>query len=750
LKKGPKNLQNRHRRFAVQRMDRQPQLTHVFGSFTLDVAERRLLRDGRHVPLTPKMFELLRVLVENAGHLVEKAQLLKEVWSDAFVEEASLNRGVSVLRRTLGETPANRFIETVPKRGYRFVAPVRVVDSSVPTVEAGSNSVNRRSHRTVIVAVGLLGAVALAIAALVVANQKRDQTAAAVQSAGASIHRQLTFSGKELTPTLSPDGARIAFVSNESPHRKVMVRGIDAGQAVEIFSAPEVGGLRWSPDSTELMFRVRGGGLDGLYVAPARGGARRISHDNLFVACWSPDGQTIAMAVFLPKRIQFVNRVGEIQRSISLSGIRDWIWDIDWSTASGRLLFVADDEQQRATIWTIRPDGSDQRRVLSAETEIPAARWAPSGDALYYFGRVNQTVSLYKASLDRGRERSDAGPAPVVSGLETDEAFALSADGRRLVYARNPYYSNLWVVEAGDAAHGGQLRQKQLTNGTSLIERPRVSPNGRSILFNMGYESRADLYTIPATGGVPTQLTFLNALSVGGVWSPDGRMVAFASTEGGKPRIWVVNADGSSPRPLPVSDPSDTFELAWAPGDRPLYQITGGRNYSIIDLQGRRQQSLIKDSSVGWVASPAYSPDRRKLVVAWNRPPVHGLFVFDAVDLRETLIYRNPGPTHLFPWPIGWSSDAKFIYAYRGKRAATRGVTVPYEETLTEASIVRISLAGGHVETIVSLPYEEIGSITMFPDGRKFLCTVYSSRSDVWVVEDFDASVRPRLALGAQ
>ena len=98
---------------------------YEFGPFRLDVAEHMLLRNGQPVPLTPKIFDVLRVLVQNDGHLVEKEGLLKEVWPDSFVEEGTLNRSVSVLRKALGDSPSgHRYIETVPKRGYRFVAPV--------------------------------------------------------------------------------------------------------------------------------------------------------------------------------------------------------------------------------------------------------------------------------------------------------------------------------------------------------------------------------------------------------------------------------------------------------------------------------------------------------------------------------------------------------------------------------------------------------------------------------------------------
>ena len=84
--------------------------------------------DGRPVPLTPKTAEILLVLVENAGHLVDKDGLMKRVWPDAIVEEGNLNKNISVLRKVLGEWDGRReYIETVPKRGYRFVAPVNEV-----------------------------------------------------------------------------------------------------------------------------------------------------------------------------------------------------------------------------------------------------------------------------------------------------------------------------------------------------------------------------------------------------------------------------------------------------------------------------------------------------------------------------------------------------------------------------------------------------------------------------------------------
>src|SRR5262249_36216791 len=110
--------------FRVRAMIRQQNRIYEFGPFRLVVAERLLLRDGETIPLQPKAFDLLLVLVQNHGHLMEKDELLKVVWPDAIVEEVNLANNISILRRALSET-RQQFIKTVPKRGYRFVMSVK-------------------------------------------------------------------------------------------------------------------------------------------------------------------------------------------------------------------------------------------------------------------------------------------------------------------------------------------------------------------------------------------------------------------------------------------------------------------------------------------------------------------------------------------------------------------------------------------------------------------------------------------------
>jgi DNA-binding winged helix-turn-helix (wHTH) protein len=116
---------------------------YEYGPFRLDPAEHRLTREGIPVPLAPKAFELLLFLVQNPGRLLSKEQIMQALWAGSFVEEANLTVSISLLRRILGEKDGNvRYIETVPKKGYRFIAPVReglCPDAVVPETDPSSH-----------------------------------------------------------------------------------------------------------------------------------------------------------------------------------------------------------------------------------------------------------------------------------------------------------------------------------------------------------------------------------------------------------------------------------------------------------------------------------------------------------------------------------------------------------------------------------------------------------------------------------
>lgn len=123
-------------------MTEQMKSFYDFGQFRLDMTERILLLEGKHIPLQPKTFETLLALVEQHGHIVEKEELMRLVWPDAFVEEVNLAKNISILRKLLAEADQHtEYIQTIPKRGYRFAAEVRAAQELLQETDAITPSV---------------------------------------------------------------------------------------------------------------------------------------------------------------------------------------------------------------------------------------------------------------------------------------------------------------------------------------------------------------------------------------------------------------------------------------------------------------------------------------------------------------------------------------------------------------------------------------------------------------------------------
>src|SRR5438046_1869644 len=152
--RGPRQHQNRSRRYfptvlksseflrkfsksAQMAIDPTNRNSYAFGDFRVDSVERVLMRHGEQVPLTPKVFDLLLLLIENKGRVIEKEKLMKEVWPDTFVEEGNLTQNISVLRKILSHDGA-KYIQTVPRRGYRFVGRIREVPDQSLLIEEHS------------------------------------------------------------------------------------------------------------------------------------------------------------------------------------------------------------------------------------------------------------------------------------------------------------------------------------------------------------------------------------------------------------------------------------------------------------------------------------------------------------------------------------------------------------------------------------------------------------------------------------
>jgi Tol biopolymer transport system component/DNA-binding winged helix-turn-helix (wHTH) protein len=685
--------------------------------------------------MTPKVFDILLVLVMNAGHLVTREELLRNVWPDTFIEEANLSRSVSLLRKMLGDAAGSTdYIETIPKSGYRFVA-----DVTIATIESTPAQGARIRTASLPGVTAVIGLVVVSVLGYVIWNLSGSTGPGRIATL-VPQHRQVTFTGTDGSPAISPDGGLIAYVSDDPPQRHVMVRELEGGPPMRIATSDEAGMLRWSPDGSRLMFFLRGPDRNGIYVAPRSGGPLQRVASGPLRSSWSPDGATIATAQAHPPRVVLTDLATSARRVLTLEGQHAWMWDIDWSPAGTRLLIVSQATTGKFSILTLHADGSHPRRLLDDSPEIPTARWSPQGDAIYYYRRVDQTASIFKLRLSATNE-ANAAEAALVTGLESDGLFEISAGGRRLAYARAPFYSNLWVVDVTHGPDASRMTSRQLTRGTSQIERPSVSPDGTSVLFSIGRDAVSNLYTLPLAGGAPRQVTFLNTLTTGGVWSPDGKQVAFASTEGGPKRIWVTDPTGGALRGVSTGDVSESYELTWATRTALFYQQAGNRDFYVVDPERGGGETMLwhRDQPLGWLFSPTVSPDGQRIAAFWNRPQGRGVWVLHAATGEKALLVSDEQADAL---PLAWSRDGRRLFLVSGERAAYRGVTVKLGETTRNTRVSSVPVAGGPVTTVAVLPFAEVGGLTITPDGKHIVCAVYTSRSDVWIVDQFDPEVK--------
>jgi DNA-binding winged helix-turn-helix (wHTH) protein/TolB-like protein len=230
-------------------------IQYAFGPFLLDTRERRLLRDGVAVPLTLKAFDLLLALVERQGHLVSKDELMRRVWPDAAVEENNLTVTISAVRKALDEGPTDRqYIETVPRRGYRFVAEFRSAPTSQLPLETPSKP---RTPGRRAVAVGGLVLAALAVASVVL-WKRSTPGAVPVRSMAVLPFRALTDDAEHLGL-----GMADALITRLGATRQLRVRSTGAVQRYAVAGLdPVVAGRELQVDAVlEDSIQTSGGRL---------------------------------------------------------------------------------------------------------------------------------------------------------------------------------------------------------------------------------------------------------------------------------------------------------------------------------------------------------------------------------------------------------------------------------------------------------------------------------------------------------
>jgi Tol biopolymer transport system component/DNA-binding winged helix-turn-helix (wHTH) protein len=700
-----------------------------FGIFEVDLQAGELRRQGFKVKLQQQPFQILAMLLERPGEVVTREEIQKRLWpADTFVDfDRGLNRATNRLRESLGDdADSPRFIETLPRRGYRFIAQVDKLHESGRVAELMLQQDEIPWRVPAVLpwwrskpALGL-GGLILVCMVLAAGFHWWHRLSLGGPSGPRLAHKQITFVGDAYAPAISPDGKSVAYrTTYPGNEQKLMLQDLSGGRSLELLHEQRLWRPKWSPDGSEVVLGVfqESSKTRGTLVVSRLGGTPRRVGEGGF-SCWLPDGLQIANTA--PSRefgIWLVNQLTGAKKQIPGPAYQTLL-DIDCSAKTGMLLLLTETSSKNQ-IWTMKPDGTEQRRLIESESGITflSPRWSPAGDAIYYFREEGGTTDLVRLPASG----KSTGSSVLVNGLEAGDYFTLSADGSQLAYTRTQSYSNLWLVELPAPGARAEAHAKPLTAGTLSYDDPSISPDGHWVSFTIGAGAKSNVYKMTIDGGQMVQLTFFDAATTASpAWSPDGRRIAFICDQGGTPKAWVVDADGGTARVLDKTNASDSnFRLSWSPSPDIVYQSPGMHNLRRLNVETQEERPLLANDFKGFLlANPTFSPDGKKIAIFSNGGHADlGAWVFTLEKFSEKLLYRDV-------FPLGWSADGRFVYAFDYRRGR---------------EILQIGLGDSKKpKSVMTMPGDLNKAGTVSPDGRKIIVSVGEEKSDVWLMKDFD------------
>lgn len=669
---------------------------YQFGDVEVDPACFAVHRAGRVVALEPKAVTLLLFLVEHRARVVSKDELVELLWKDTFVTPNALTRLVAQLRRELGDDAQEpRVIQTVHRRGYRFIAPLTVPgDGSQTALPAVPIEARRRGRVW-----GGRAAVAIAVvvaaigARLIIKDLIVPHAVAIVQPSDAAVQATASL-GLDKDPALSPDGRMLAWSSDASGRFEIYVRAIgDGGQERQLTSDGQQNvEPAWSPDRRWLAYRSHT--RRGIWVVPVAGGSPRQLSTFGAQPAWSPDGLRVAfgaLGTVMAARTEIwsVRADGTDLRPLTRSGAPEGAHQSPaWSSDGRRLAFTAGDASAR-TLWIqdLRTSRLTEIRRGNVFTGLTFSR---EGDALWWgdvphggAGRLLRQPLDPRTGSPRGAPvESEASPASVVAGV--------SVVGRQVAWVSARTAMNLWSLPLDDGRPSGPARP--LTRTTYRNTYPTFSPDGARIAFQLKRPGAdTEVWNIPSGGGAATPILPGSPRGFFPHWTPDGsRVFAVVRTSGSEQFSYLDPASGRSDaiRALgkeqhPRLSPDGTLVAYHAP--------SGGTLQVFVAPVGAGVSRQVTFGTSD-IAYPAWSRDGRQLAVE----------VRAGEDIHIAVLPASGGPLRMVTsgrgmhWPHSWAPDNEHV-AFAGERGNEWNVYSVSTRTGQVTQLTEYGVANGYV-----------------------------------------------------
>jgi len=589
-----------------------------FGVFEVDTRRQELRRSGAPVKIREQSFRILVFLVEHAGDIVTREDLRQVLWpSDTFVDfDHSLNTAVMKLREVLGDsTERPLYIETIPKRGYRFIAPLfQPAESSTQTVSASpalepvdsvpsqpeiANSRRLRpssQHRPVLLLLVLSILVSIsAISFLLMHRPTMLRTSDSHERKLLRTAPVTSAAGDAISPVFSPDGREIAFVWDGADRKGydlyVQLIGAELPLRLTYVNRGLVGPPAWSPDGSQIAFERCDGNHDGVFVTPALGGEERqlTSAACLYTlpspVAWMAKGNEVLMV----DRCSPSGRFGVVNFSLATGAKRCLtVPGKDASEDSGDAFALSPDGATIAflrttvslccDIYKVPVTGGTATRVTSggdrgcntlSELGCNGLMWTPDGRSLVFVDDQSKLSSLLRISIDGGSiDRESTYPS----------IGSFNRDGSRFIYSQHVRTdpASVWRVEL--AAGGGSVVAKNKIISSQFPELDaQPSPDGTRVVWMSMRTGSEEIFASDAAGHDQKQLTHLDRYSGTPRWSPDSKWIAFDSYKpGGHAEIALVEPDGRNLHSV-ISAPFDCAVPSWSRDGKSIY-YSGNQN----------------------------------------------------------------------------------------------------------------------------------------------------------------------------
>jgi Tol biopolymer transport system component/DNA-binding winged helix-turn-helix (wHTH) protein len=684
-----------------------PKRSYRFGEFRLMADDRMLLRDETRIPMPPRVFNLLLILVENSGRLVSKEMLMRQIWADSFVEEGNLNQTVSRLRKILGERPnQNRFIETIPRVGYRFIADVQdVVNEAEPTDQIVEKSetksyVSGRSRRSrtlpVFVAFAVIAISAFSLWSFLSRTKNTSQTKLPKQTPlqltddpareerpvftrdgdirfirwqgdppvtfimsadGTNQHRETSVPGFR-TGAWSPDGKKVVFYKEGDDRESVYLA--DSNGANEIRLPFIAGNMDWSPDSSKIIYQFGREDSDIYLYTLATGKVASVVAFPGFDSdpSFSPDGKS---CVFASDRdgnaeIYIQDLDGSNLRRLTSHPAHDEF--PTFSPDGTQIAFNSNREEENFDVYLMNADGSGTRRLTNwkSQEEIRPGCWSADGTRILFVSSNSGKGDIYMM------ETEPFSPTPILADSKRDLHFPMySPDSKKLLYLSDAEDKSgeLHIVDT-------DTKQDRLLVRTESPETfVRFSPDGNSIVLQNRISDNAEICVISPDGGELRNLTNNPARDINPAWSPDGSEIVFVSNREGNYDVfslYIMNADGSNQHRIYYSF-AISADPSWSPDGKQIVFANDKED----SRTGNFELFLIEPETVNaekrltfhrrYDIQPAFSPDGRRIAFASNADGNYEIYLMNADGSGLLRVTRDAG-NDASP---SWSPDGKRI-----------------------------------------------------------------------------------------